>query len=53
MYEDGYKNILNADVSGLMSDSEAYALDCLQQYSGILIEKMRRKHSDKPEMECM
>ncbi|KAI0642257.1 S-adenosyl-L-methionine-dependent methyltransferase [Trametes meyenii] len=33
MYDDGYKNIVNTD------------------YSGILIEKMKHKHQERPEME--
>lgn len=55
MYDDGYKNIVNIDVRvmKILSDGSDAEADDLWQYSGILIEKMRKKHEElRPEMEC-
>ena len=53
MYDDGYENIVNIDVSRFFMRSESITNTLPLQYSSICIEQMRQRHSEsRPKMEC-
>jgi hypothetical protein len=54
MYDAGFKNIWNVDVSSIIDFSVMPFHDLVTQFSSVLIEKMSAKHAGKrPEMKCM
>lgn len=55
MYDDGYKNIVNVDVSLWAVPIHFWHIwtSTFGQYSSVVIEQMQKRHeTDRPEMEC-
>ena len=53
MYDDGYKNIVNIDVRTKSFDRADSLADWGTQYSPVVIERMRARNHNRPEMQCV